>query len=120
GFGVDADDFAELADEHHLSGFVDEVDGGELADFGRGLHGDDARAAAGLKAIGVDGGAFAVAVVAHGEDEAGGDAELGVELLEACGGLLGDLRLVRAEDLLAVGGAGASSYVADGGSGRRE
>src|SRR6185437_16707713 len=31
GFGVDADDFAELADEHHLGGVVDEVDGGDLA-----------------------------------------------------------------------------------------
>jgi hypothetical protein len=31
GLGVDADDFAELADEHHLGGVVDEVDGGDFA-----------------------------------------------------------------------------------------
>src|ERR1700689_1436484 len=42
GFGVDADDFAELADEHHLGGVVDEVDGGDFADFGGGFLGDDA------------------------------------------------------------------------------
>src|ERR1039458_9022146 len=54
GFGVDADDLAELADEHHLGGVVDQVDGGDFADLGGGLHGDDALAAAGLEAVGVD------------------------------------------------------------------
>jgi len=34
GLGVDADDLAELVDEHHLGGVVDEVDGGDFADFG--------------------------------------------------------------------------------------
>ena len=32
GFGVDADDLAELADDHKLAGLVDEVDAGDLAD----------------------------------------------------------------------------------------
>jgi hypothetical protein len=31
GFGVDADDLAELADDHELDGLVDEVDAGYLA-----------------------------------------------------------------------------------------
>ena len=48
GLGVYADDFAEVGDEHHFGGVVDEVDGGDFADFGGGLHGDDALAAAGL------------------------------------------------------------------------
>ena len=90
GFGVDADDFAELADDHHLGGVVDEVDGGDFADLGGGLHGDDALAAAGLEAVGVDVGALAVAVLGDGEDEAGGEAELLVELGELGGGLFGD------------------------------
>ncbi len=47
--GVDADDLAELADDHHLGGVVDEVDAGDLADFAGGLHVDDALAAAGLR-----------------------------------------------------------------------
>src|SRR5580692_3623276 len=62
-FGVDADDLAELRDEHELGGVVDEVDAGDLADLGRGLHGDDAFAAAGLEAVAVDVGALAEAVV---------------------------------------------------------
>ena len=33
GLGVDADDFAEVGDEHHFGGVVDEVDGGDLADL---------------------------------------------------------------------------------------
>ena len=70
--GVDADDLAELADDHHLGGVVDEVDAGDLADFAGGLHVDDALAAAGLEAVGVDVGALAVAVLGDGEDEAGG------------------------------------------------
>src|SRR6202044_4150980 len=68
--GVDADDLAELADDHHVRGVVDEVDAGDLADFAGGLHVDDALAAAGLEAVGVDVGALAVAVVGDGEDEA--------------------------------------------------
>ena len=62
--GVDADDLAELADHHHLRGVVDELDAGDLADLWRGLHVDDALAAAGLQAVGVDVGTFAVAVFA--------------------------------------------------------
>ena len=31
GFGVDADDLAELADDHEFGGVVDEVDAGDLA-----------------------------------------------------------------------------------------
>jgi len=46
--GVDADDLAELRDHHHLRGVVDEVDAGDLADLGAGLHVDDALAAARL------------------------------------------------------------------------
>jgi len=76
GFGVDADDLAELRDDHHLRGIVHEVDGGDLADLGGGLHVDDALAAAGLEAVAVDVGALAEAVVRDGEDEAGGQAEL--------------------------------------------
>jgi hypothetical protein len=37
GFGVDADDLAELADDHELAGLVDEVNAGDLADLGGGL-----------------------------------------------------------------------------------
>ena len=51
GLGVDADDLAELADDHHLAGLVDEVDAGDLAVLGRGLDVDDALAAAGLEAV---------------------------------------------------------------------
>jgi hypothetical protein len=69
GFGVDADDFAELGDEHHFGGFVDELDGGDLTDFEGGLHVDDAFAAAGLEAVTVAVGALAEAVFADGEDE---------------------------------------------------
>ena len=105
GFGVDADDLAELGDEHHFGGVVDELDGGDLADFGGGLHVDDAFAAAGLEAVAVAVGALAKAVFRHGEDEAGGEAELGVELLEL-GELFGVDDDVRAESFLAVGGAG--------------
>ena len=76
GLGVDADDLAELADEHHLGGVVDQVDGGDFADLGGGLHGDDALATARLQAVGVDAGALAEAVLADGEDEAWGEAEL--------------------------------------------
>src|ERR1035437_9775560 len=90
GLGVDADDFAEVGDEHHFGGVVDEVDGGDFADFGGGLHGDDALAAAGLEAVGVDAGALAEAVFRHGEDEAWGEAELLIEFLEFGGGGFGD------------------------------
>jgi hypothetical protein len=80
-----------LADDHHLGGVVDEVDAGDFADFAGGLHVDDALAAAGLEAVGVDVGALAVAVVGDGEDEAGGEAEFFVELLELGGGFGGEL-----------------------------
>ena len=43
---------------------------GDLADFGRGAHVDDALAAAGLEAVGVHVGALAEAVFADREDEA--------------------------------------------------
>ena len=56
---------------------------GDFADLGGGLHVDDALAAAGLQAVGVDVGALAVAVLGDGEDEAGGEAELLVELVRA-------------------------------------
>jgi hypothetical protein len=80
GLGVDADDLSELADDHHLGGVVDELDARDFADLGGGAHVDDALAAAGLEAVGVDVGALAVAVFGDGEDEAGGEAELLVEL----------------------------------------
>ena len=35
--GVDADDFAELADDHHLGGVVDELDACDFADLGVGF-----------------------------------------------------------------------------------
>ena len=89
--GVDADDLAELADDHHLGGVVDQVDGGDFADLRGRLHVDDALAAAGLETVGVDVGALAVAVVGDGEDEAGGEAEFFVELLELGGGFGGEL-----------------------------
>lgn len=82
GFGVDADDFAELADDHDLGGVVDELDAGDLADLGTGLHVDDAGSAAGLEAVAVDVGALAVAVFADRKDEAGGKAEFFVEPIE--------------------------------------
>jgi hypothetical protein len=65
-----ADDLAELADDHQLAGLDDEVDAGDLADLAGGLHVDDARAAAGLKAVLVNAGALAVAVLRNREDEA--------------------------------------------------
>ncbi len=105
GFGVDADDLAELADDHELGGVVDEVDAGDFADLGSGLHVDDALAAAGLEAVLVDVGALAVAVLGDGEDEAGGEAELLVEFgeLGGCGWV--DL-VIGAQGLLAVGVVG--------------
>jgi hypothetical protein len=90
--GVDADDFAELADDHHLAGLVDEVDAGDLAVLGRGLDVDDALAAAGLEAVLVDVGALAVAVLGDREDEAGREAELLVEFFELGRGLFGEDR----------------------------
>ncbi len=72
--GVDADDFAELADEHHLGGVVDERDAGDFAYLGGRLHVDDAGASAGLQAVAVYVRAFAVAAFADGEDEAGCEA----------------------------------------------
>lgn len=42
GLGVHADDLAELADDHHLGGVVEQVDAGDLADFAGGLPIDDA------------------------------------------------------------------------------
>jgi len=63
---------------------VDELDAGDLADLGRGLHVDDAGASAGLEAVLVDVGALAESVLGDGEDEAGGDVlALGLELLLA-------------------------------------
>jgi hypothetical protein len=38
GIGVDADDLAELADDHEFAGLVDEVGAGDLADLEGGLH----------------------------------------------------------------------------------
>ena len=37
GFGVDADDLAELAGDHELAGLADEANAGDLADLGGGL-----------------------------------------------------------------------------------
>jgi hypothetical protein len=37
GFGVDADDLAELADDHELARLADEVDAGDLPDLASGL-----------------------------------------------------------------------------------
>ena len=117
GLGVDANDLAVLADDHHLGGVVDDLDGGDFADFGGGAHVDDALAAAGLEAVLVDVGALAEAVFGDGEDEAGGEAELLVELVElGLGGWVEGLFEVGAEEFLAVGGAGAGGYGGDWGS----
>jgi hypothetical protein len=70
GFDVDADNLAELADDHEFAGLTDEVDAGNLADLGRGLHVDDALAAEELEAVLVDVGALAVAAIRDREDEA--------------------------------------------------
>ena len=82
GFGVDADDLAELADDHQLAGLVDQVDAGDLAVFGRGLDVDDALAAAALQPVFVDIGALAKAVLRDRKDQAWGEAELLFELLQ--------------------------------------
>ena len=116
--GIDADDLAELADDHHLGGVVDELDAGDFADFGGGTHVDDALAAAGLEAVAVDVGALAEAVVGDGEDEAGGEAELFVELGELGGGFGGELGsgdgVVGAGELEGSGGGGVGGLVEDG------
>ena len=115
GFGVDTDDFAELADKHHFGGVVDELDAGDFASLGAGLHVDDAGAAAGLETVAVDVGALAETVLRDGEDEAGREAELFVELVElGLGGGI-DFERVGAEDLLAVGGSYALGDGVDGG-----
>ena len=62
----------------------------DLADLGGGAHVDDALAAAGLQAVHVDVGALAEAVFGDGEDEAGGEAELFVELGELGDGFFGE------------------------------
>jgi hypothetical protein len=113
GFGVDADDLAELADDHQLAGVVHKIDTGHFTDLRRRLHVDDALAAAGLEAVLVDVGAFAVAVLGDREDEAGGEAELLVEFFEfrCCCGI--DL-FVAAENLLAVGSVDSGGDVAKG------
>jgi hypothetical protein len=54
GFGGDADDLAELADDHEFAGLVDEVDARDRADPGGGIPVDDAIAAAGPVAVLVD------------------------------------------------------------------
>ena len=66
--GVDADDFAELTDDHHFGGVVDEGDAGDFADFGGGLHVDDAFAAAFGQAIVGDNRLFAEALLGNRED----------------------------------------------------
>ena len=91
GFGVDADDLAKLADHHQLAGLVYKIDSSDFTDLRRRLHVDDTLAAAGLEAVGVDVGALAVAVLGDGEDEAGGEAELLVELLQLGGGFGAEL-----------------------------
>ena len=83
------------------------MDGGDFAGFGAGLHVDDAGSAAGLEAVTVDVGALAEAVFTDGEDEAGGEAELLVELVElGAGGYdrRGDVRGVAFKDEGGVGG----------------
>ena len=82
------------------------------------LHVDDALAAAGLEAVGVDVGALAVAVFGDREDEAGGEAQLFVEL-----GELGDWTssesdgsgdgVVGAGELEGLGGGGLGGFVED-------
>src|SRR5439155_16795926 len=44
--GVDADDLAELADQHQLAGLVYKIDSSDFTDLRRRLHVDDALAAA--------------------------------------------------------------------------
>jgi hypothetical protein len=70
GFGGDADDLAELADDHEFAGLVDEVDARDRADLGGSIPVDDAIAAAGPVAVLVDVGALTVALPRDREDQA--------------------------------------------------
>ena len=68
GLGVDADDLAELADDHQLAGVVDQLNAADAADARGDGHVLDALAAAGLQAVVLDIGALAKAVFGDGQD----------------------------------------------------
>ena len=69
GFGIHANDFAVVADQHYLGSFVDQCDGYYFAYALRGLDVDYAFAGAVSEAVLVGGGALAVAVFGYGEDQ---------------------------------------------------
>src|SRR5205814_10223081 len=71
GLGVDADDLAELADDHQLRSVVDQLDGIDLADAVSDGHVLDAAAAAGLETVLLNIDALAEAVLGNGEDAVG-------------------------------------------------
>src|SRR5260370_3179634 len=75
--GVDADDLAEVADEHGFRRFVYEHDGHDVAVAGCGLDVDHAFAAARLQAVFVHRGAVSVTVLSDAEDEVGNFFVLG-------------------------------------------
>jgi hypothetical protein len=89
-FRVDADDLAELADDHHLCGVVDEVDADDFADleFAFMLMTPLPPATAGGRRRRR---CACRSVLGDGEDEAGGEAELLVELLQLGGGFGAEL-----------------------------
>src|SRR5580704_15519183 len=66
---IHADDFAVVADQHDLAGFVDLRDGDDFADALGGLHVDHAFAAAVGQAVFVGGRALAVAVFGDGKNQ---------------------------------------------------
>ena len=69
GFGIHADDFAVVADEHYLRGFVDQGDGDDFADTLCRFDVDYTFAGAVGEAVFVGGSALAVAVFGYGEDQ---------------------------------------------------
>ncbi len=69
GFGIHADDFAVLADQHYLRVFVYQRYGYYFAYSLSGFHIDYTFAAAVDQAVFVGGGALAVSVFSYGEDQ---------------------------------------------------
>jgi len=67
--GVDANDLAELADDHQFAGFIHEHDGCGFSDLRSCLEIADPLGAAGRETVFVDIGALAEAVLGDGEDE---------------------------------------------------
>src|SRR5262249_55409901 len=67
--GVDADDLAEVADQHGFRRLIHQHDRDHVAVAGRSLHVDHAFAAARLEAIFIDGRALAVPILGDAKDE---------------------------------------------------